>query len=257
MLNKQSIAELRDLLFSEKLATNDIEALKNDSRKGVQQLLNRYNRKQKEQAQLEEKHNLMQTFERALYQSGCRNIAGIDEAGRGPLAGPVVAAAVILPKNNPLIGLDDSKSLNAEKRNRFAEMIKKEAVSYSIAVVDNQVIDEINIFQATQKAMGYAIQKLNTSPDHILIDAVELDGLPCPASSIVKGDARSISIAAASVLAKVTRDAIMAELHREVPVFDFLTNKGYPTRQHMETLREQGASVHHRKTFAPVKNSIS
>lgn len=257
MLSKLSIADLSDLLFSGKLDEDGIEALKDDPRKGARQLFERYERHQTEQAQLKEKHTQMQSFERALYQSGCQYIAGIDEAGRGPLAGPVVAAAVILPQNNALIGLDDSKLLNAEKRNIFAAKIKKEAISYGLSIVNNQVIDQINIYQATKNAMFHAIRKLRISPDHVLIDAVELNGLSCPSSSLIKGDARSISIAAASVLAKVTRDAIMADLHKETPGYDFLTNKGYPTKQHLEALRKHGVSVFHRRSFAPVKNSIS
>src|SRR5699024_2073485 len=193
----------------------------------------------------------MQYFERMLRQSGYHYIAGIDEAGRGPLAGPVVAAAVILPSDIQLIGLNDSKLLNVEKRNMFYSEIQKKAISYGISVINNAVIDDINIFEATKAAMHQAVTKLTVTPDYVLVDAVELSGLVSPSKAIVKGDQRSISIAAASILAKVTRDRIMAQLHEEIPAYDFLTNKGYATKTHMEALKKRGATAYHRKSFAP------
>lgn len=259
-MKKQSIAVLRDLIFTGKLTQTEIEALKNDSRKGVQLLLKQYEQKQKQQEQLERNHIQLQSFETYLHHSGKNYIAGIDEAGRGPLAGPVVAAAVILPNNNQLIGLNDSKLLTEKKRNQFAARIKEEAISYGISVVNNAEIDRINVSEATKSAMLHSVRKLSVTPDHLLIDAVELserEGIPCPANAIINGDERSISIAAASILAKVTRDAIMEELHTEAPAYDFRANKGYPTKQHLEMLRKHGASTYHRRSFAPVRNSIS
>jgi len=256
-VEKKSIAELRDLILSEKLTDEEIHTLKADKRKGVQKLLQRHERIRKKQLQLNEKYVEMQYFEHKLNRSGFDNIAGIDEAGRGPLAGPVVAAAVILPKNIQLIGLNDSKLLSEETRHIFYAKIKEEAISYGISIVNNETIDEINIFEATKTAMRHAVNKLAVRPDHVLVDAVELNGLPCPANAIIKGDQRSISIAAASILAKVTRDRIMAKLHDESPEYDFLTNKGYATKHHLETLKKKGATMHHRKTFAPVRDYLS
>lgn len=257
MMEKKSIAVLRDLIFAGKLTEEETAALKGDSRKGVQKLLRRHGQIREHQEQLEKKYIEMQCFERELYQSGCDHIAGIDEAGRGPLAGPVVAAAVILPKDIQIIGLNDSKLLNEEKRNMFYDKIKKEAISYGISIVGNEVIDDINIYEATKTAMHHAIGKLSPVPDHVLIDAVELSGLPCPANAIIKGDGRSISIAAASILAKVTRDRVMAELHEASPEYDFLTNKGYGTKHHLEMLKTRGATIHHRRSFSPVRDSLS
>lgn len=255
-MKKQTIAMLRDLILTGKLTEDEIAGLENDSRKGVQKLLRSYRQMQKQQKHLKEKYEKMLYFERELYQGGCEYIAGIDEAGRGPLAGPVVAAAVILPRDSHLEGLNDSKLLTEAQRNMFFEKIKEVAICYSIAIIDSDVIDDINIYEATKSAMRQAIHTLDVSPDHVLVDAVELDGLTHPTSAIIKGDSRSISIAAASVLAKVTRDGIMAELHAETPEYDFLSNKGYGTKHHLQTLREKGATIHHRKTFAPVRDCL-
>lgn len=247
---------LRDDIFSERISENELNVLKKDSRKGVQKLIQQYEKKRKQQELLKEKYVEMQYFERSLRESGSKNIAGIDEAGRGPLAGPVVAAAVILPEDSQLIGLNDSKLINEEKRNMFYDKIKKEAISYGISIVSNDVIDEINIYEATKTAMCQSVDKLTIMPDHVLVDAVELDRLQCPSSAIIKGDQRSISIAAASILAKVTRDYIMAQLHDEIPEYDFITNKGYATKHHLETLKKIGVTMHHRKTFAPVRTCL-
>lgn len=256
IMKKQSIAMLRNLIFDDSLTDKELHELQSDNRKGVQMLLHRLEQKKKYQKQLEEKYIEMQYFERKLYQSGYNYIAGIDEAGRGPLAGPVVAAAVILPEDVQLIGLDDSKLLNEEKRNMFFDKIKEEAISYGISIVDNEMIDDINIYEATKTAMRRAVDQLSTKLDYVLIDAMELGDLSCPEKAIIKGDQRSISIAAASVLAKVTRDRIMAKLHEETPEYDFLTNKGYGTKHHIEALRKKGATIHHRKSFAPVRDHL-
>ncbi|SFB20590.1 RNase HII [Lentibacillus halodurans] len=176
---------------------------------------------------------------------------------RGPLAGPVVAAAVILPREFKLLGLNDSKQLNEETRNEYFTIIKNEAVSYGISMIDNQKIDQVNIYEATKLAMYNAIWQLNPAPDHILIDAVSLDQLSCTSESITKGDQESISIAAASILAKVTRDNLMKEIHKDYPAYGFASNMGYGTKQHLDTLTEQGVSPYHRKSFSPVHKAVS
>ena len=175
-------------------------------------------------------------YEKELYKEGYELIAGTDEAGRGPLCGPVVAAAVILPKNYKLEGLNDSKQLSEKKRDKYFEIIKKDAISYGIGIVDAKTIDEINIYEASRKAMLEAISKLDVTPDFVLTDA-----MPLPmdnSKAIIHGDALSLSIAAASVLAKVTRDEIMYELDKKYPEYGFKSHKGYPTKKHLENIKK-------------------
>lgn len=253
LMEKQSIAVIKKLIKDGELSEEVISQLKMDERKGVQSLLKRYEKQMMKEKLLEENFFRMTEYERIAYSKECKYIAGIDEAGRGPLAGPVVAAAVILPEDFRLLGLNDSKQLNEQTRDRFCAIIKEKSVSYGISIIDNKKIDEINIFEATKLAMREAFDKLIPVPDHLLIDAVHLKQLPCTSESIIKGDARSISIAAASILAKVTRDNIMKALHKEFPDYDFASNMGYGTKHHMEKLQEVGASPYHRKSFAPVR----
>ena len=185
-----------------------------------------------------------------------RNIAGVDEAGRGPLVGSVVAAAVILDEENPIEGLNDSKKLSAKKREKLAVEIKLQAKSWSIATIGPEIIDEINILQASLLAMKKAIEGLVITPDFALIDGNKLPDLDCKAEAIVKGDARVRAIAAASILAKVERDQQMLELHNEYPQYEFDRHKGYPTKVHMALLEEFGPCPEHRKTFGPVKRLL-
>lgn len=190
-------------------------------------------------------------YEKELYEKGYNLIAGTDEAGRGPLCGPVVASAVILPKNYHLEGLNDSKKLSKKKRDIYYEIIKKDALSYGIAIIDAKVIDEINIYEASKKAMMEAIEKLDIKPDYILTDA-----MPLPmdnSKSIIHGDALSLTIAAASVLAKVTRDSIMEELDKKYPEYGFKDHKGYPTKKHLENIKKYGILDNYRMTYKPVK----
>lgn len=190
-------------------------------------------------------------YEKDLYKKGIELIAGTDEAGRGPLYGPVVAAAVILPKNYKLEGLNDSKQLSEKKRDKYFEIIKKDAISYGIGIVDAKTIDEINIYEASRKAMLEAISKLSPAPEYVLSDAMPL---PIDNSlAIIHGDALSLSIAAASVLAKVTRDKIMYDLDKEHPEYGFKDNKGYPTKKHLENLKKYGILENYRLTYKPVK----
>ncbi len=191
----------------------------------------------------------MKQYEEELYAGGIRYIAGIDEVGRGPLAGPVVAAAVILPSDFDILGVDDSKKLSEKKREELYTLITKYAVSYSIGIIDNFTIDEINILEATKLAMKQAVEKLETKPEYILIDALTLKGIDVPQRGIIKGDSLSVSIAAASIVAKVTRDRLMTEFHRQYPQYAFDQNKGYGTKIHYEGIHCHGLCSLHRRSF--------
>lgn len=190
-------------------------------------------------------------YERELYKKGLHYIGGVDEVGRGPLIGSVVAACVVLPEDFKLEGLTDSKKLSEKKRNEFYEVIKKEAIAIGIGIVDEKVIDEINIYEATKIAMKEAIKNTHISLDHVLIDAMPLD-IDVDTTSIIKGDAKSISIAAASVIAKVTRDKMMYELDKKYPMYDLAHNKGYGTKKHIEAIKKYGITKYHRVTFKKV-----
>ncbi len=194
----------------------------------------------------------LSVFEIEAYKHGYNLIAGIDEAGRGPLAGPVVASAVILPKGICIPSIDDSKKLSAKKREQLFGVILKEAVGIGIGIVDEKIIDEINILQAAIMAMKIAVEKLSIMPGFILSDAVSLADLNIPQKAIVKGDSKSISIAAASIIAKVTRDRLMHEYHKKYPNYNFHSNKGYGTAEHLEMLRKHGPCEIHRRTFKGV-----
>ena len=195
-------------------------------------------------------------YERNLINEGYELIAGVDEVGRGPLVGPVVAAAVILPKNYRLEGLTDSKKLSEEKRNYFCEIIKKDAISYGIGVIDNEKIDEVNIYEATKLAMIDAINKLDKKPDYVLTDAMKLD-LDIPTLPIIKGDLKSLTISAASVIAKVYRDNLMYELDKKYPYYNFKNNKGYPTKDHLKAIEKHGIIKEHRRSYGPVNKVVN
>lgn len=189
----------------------------------------------------------LKEYERKYESAGL--VCGIDEAGRGPLAGPVVAGAVILPKDCSILYINDSKKLSGKKREELYEVIRKEALAAGIGMVSPQRIDEINILQATYEAMRQAIQKLSLTPDILLNDAVTIPQISIPQVPIIKGDAKSISIGAASILAKVTRDRLMVEYDKLMPEYGFAKNKGYGTKEHMEAIRVYGPSPIHRRTF--------
>lgn len=195
-------------------------------------------------------------FERMSLESGYTCIAGLDEAGRGPLAGPVVAAAVVLPNGLLIPGLTDSKQVPEQLREELFEAIRAQAVCYGVGIADEQTIDQVNILQATIIAMERALQALNPQPDYLLLDAISLSRVPLPQRPLIKGDCRSHSIAAASILAKVTRDRMMLELHKKYPHYNFQKHKGYGTREHLLLLREHGPCDAHRKTFNPVAQML-
>lgn len=256
-MEKKTIAHVKELFEQNKLTENEIELLKKDNRKGVQQLIKSYERKQSKRRKLEKDFLRMNYYENEAYEKGYKLIAGIDEAGRGPLAGPVVAAAVILPRDFELLGLTDSKLLNEEKRNEFYDIIIDQSISYGITIINNEEIDKINILEATKKAMYSSVEKLSETPDYILIDAVELEDFVIDSKAIIKGDLNSITIAAASVLAKVTRDRLMREIHDLYPVYEFDSNMGYGTKKHLEMLNLHGSTPYHRKSFGPVRNHMN
>jgi ribonuclease HII len=201
------------------------------------------------------------SFERELWARGMRLVAGVDEAGRGPLAGPVVAAAVILPAHwaesgceKTLRKLNDSKLLTATQREEFfAILTAHPEIKFGIAIVDAETIDRINILQATHRAMNDALAQLSPAPEHALVDGLRVKSLRFPQTPLVKGDARSYSIAAASVLAKVTRDRLMREFDRQFPAYGFAGHKGYGTAAHLAAIAAHGPCAIHRKTFAPIK----
>ena len=195
-------------------------------------------------------------YEKELWNKNINLGGGIDEVGRGPLIGPVVAACVILPKDFVLEGLTDSKKLSEKKREKFYDVIMDKAIAVGIGQASEKVIDEINIYEATKVAMKEAVQNCKIKPEHILVDAMPLS-LDVPTTSIIKGDAKSITIAAASVIAKVTRDRMLVELDKEYPMYDLKHNKGYGTKKHIEALREYGITKYHRLSFAPVKENSS
>lgn len=190
-------------------------------------------------------------YERELREKGVTLIAGVDEVGRGPLVGPVVAACVILPEKFSLEGLTDSKKLSEKKREEFYDKIKEQALGIGVGIISEKRIDEINIYQATKEAMMEAIRSCPIVPEHILIDAMPLE-IDIPTTSIIKGDLKSITISAASVIAKVTRDRMMMELDQKYPMYDFIHNKGYPTKKHLDAIEKYGIIAEHRKSYGPV-----
>lgn len=195
-------------------------------------------------------------YERKLYEQGYELICGCDEAGRGPLVGPVVAGAVILPKNYHLEGLTDSKKLSEKKREVYFEQIKEDAIAYGIGIVDAKTIDEINIYEASRLAMKKAMENMKVKPEYVLTDAMPINDYSVPVEAIIHGDGLSITIAAASVLAKVTRDHIMYELDQKYPQYEFKKHKGYPTKRHLELLRLYGPTEDYRFTYRPVHDLI-
>ena len=224
-----------------------------DGRAGVQAAISKRKRELQKQVDEDLRLEKMLAYEKELYTQGIQLIAGVDEVGRGPLAGPVVAAAVILPKACKIPGLNDSKKIPKSKHKEIYEAVLQNAVAIGIGVKDNQVIDQVNIYEATKLAMMEAIGQLDPQPQHLLIDAMKLD-LPISQTSIIKGDANSLSIAAASIVAKVTRDQMMEEFDKEYPGYDFAKNAGYGTANHLAGLDQLGVTPIHRRSFEPVKS---
>ena len=252
-----TIKEIKELLATVKELDNPLFLeFEKDPRSGVQKEINK--RKKAIQAELDEDLRLetMLSYEKELYKQGLTLIAGVDEVGRGPLAGPVVAAAVILPKKCKIKGLNDSKKIPKKKHLEIYHAVQDQALAIGIGIMNNQVIDQVNIYEATKLAMKEAISQLSPQPDHLLIDAMKLD-LPISQTAIIKGDANSLSIAAASIVAKVTRDELMKEYDQQYPGYDFTTNAGYGTAKHLEGLEKLGVTPIHRTSFEPVKTLVS
>ena len=249
-----TIKEIKEQLANiQRLDDPLLTELEQDSRSGVIQAIAK--RKREIQKRLDEDERLegMLAYEKECYARGLELIAGVDEVGRGPLAGPVVAAAVILPKACKIPGLNDSKKIPKSKHKEIYEAVLQNAIAIGIGIKDNHVIDQVNIYEATKLAMMEAIGQLEPQPQHLLIDAMKLD-LPIPQTSIIKGDANSLSIAAASIVAKVTRDQMMEEFDREYPGYDFAQNAGYGTAKHLAGLDKLGVTPIHRRSFEPVKS---
>lgn len=234
-----------------------MEALERDERKAVQKLMAAWNRKRALHETMLEDHAQKKQFDDSFKKHADWKVAGIDEAGRGPLAGPVVTAAVILPEECPtLLGLDDSKKLSKAKRDYFADEIKRVAISYAVHIQPPEEIDRMNIYQATKQSMASSASALDPAPSIILADAMQID-IGIPYESIIKGDAKSLAIAAASILAKTGRDAIMDAYAEEYPEYGFTKHSGYGTKIHLEALRLHGPTPIHRRTFEPIKGMLA
>lgn len=245
----RSIAEVKDILSQTKFEDLQmfIAEFSSDERAGVKALVNKAQKQIVDYEKEVERTYKLQEFERKY--SDRNYICGIDEVGRGPLAGPVVAGAVILPKDCDILYINDSKKLSEAKRNELYEIIMEKAICAKTALVGPNVIDDINILQATYEAMRKAIASLNPQPDLLLNDAVNIPGVTIPQVGIIKGDAKSISIGAASIIAKVTRDAMMVEYDKLYPEYDFASNKGYGSAKHIAAIQKYGPCPIHRMTF--------
>lgn len=247
-----SAKEIADMLSKPDTDSEFLTALRSDKRKNIQRILNHYDKEQIEKKRL---HNLYK-YEYEFAAKGIENIAGVDEAGRGPLAGPVIAAAVILPIGCYIPKLNDSKKLSAAAREKIYEQILQQAIAVSRSLIDEKTIDRINIYQASMNAMYNAIYSLSIKPQQVLIDATPLNALDIPHLSIIKGDAKSASIAAASIVAKVERDRLMDEYDKQYPQYGFSSHKGYGTQQHVDALKKYGPCTLHRRSFEPVKSMV-
>ena len=233
-----------------------MDELAQDARAGVKNALARWQRQYEKKKVVIEQHNAKEVFDRSFAPYEGAKVAGVDEAGRGPLAGPVVTAAVILPQEAPeLLGLDDSKQISKVERERLAKEIRNVAIAYSIHIQSADQIDALNIYAATRVSMERAVKGLEIAPDFVIADAMALQ-IDYPTKSIIKGDAQSLAIAAASILAKTTRDALMDELHKEFPMYNFAKNAGYGTAEHVQALQVYGPCEHHRATFEPGKSML-
>ena len=249
-----TIKEIKEQLANiQRLDDPLLTELEQDSRSGVIQAIAKRKREIQKRIDEDERLEGMLAYEKECYARGMELIAGVDEVGRGPLAGPVVAAAVILPKACKIPGLNDSKKIPKSKHKEIYEAVLQNAIAIGIGARDNQVIDQVNIYEATKLAMMEAIGQLEPQPQHLLIDAMKLD-LPISQTSIIKGDANSLSIAAASIVAKVTRDQMMEEFDKEYPGYDFAQNAGYGTAKHLAGLDKLGVTPIHRRSFEPVKS---
>ena len=251
VLSKMSVSQIQ--LFLEKngpeIDAEIKQALSLDTRVGVRKLYSRVCRRWALDNQEKVRLEKMKLYEREAWEKGFKLVAGVDEVGRGPLAGPVLAAAVILPQEVSINGINDSKKLSPAKRDILFEEVKKQAVCWSVGIATVAEIDRLNILQASLLAMQRAVYSLNNSPEYVLVDAVQIPEVSLPQLPIIKGDGKSISIAAASIVAKVTRDRMMERFDREYPQYGFAGHKGYGTPGHLKALKVNGISPLHRRSF--------
>ena len=247
------ISEVKELLAGEPTA-EQLATLKDDERSGVQKLVAAYYKRLEKAALEKERFAKMLTYEKEYYAQGVRYVAGVDEAGRGPLAGPLVIAAVILPQDVFISGLNDSKQISAVKRDKLYDEIIAKAVAIEVNIVSVSNIDKYNIYSATQRGMAEVLEHLPVRPQVALIDAMPVQVKDMETVPIVHGDALSVSIAAASIIAKVTRDRIMERLDEKFPAYGFANNKGYGSGAHMQAIAEFGATKWHRRSYEPVKS---
>lgn len=251
-LSNYTIKQVEALFAEQKITEEFLTLCHNDGRKAIGTLVRRYERQQQERQRVAELYN----YERQFWAKGCEFVAGVDEAGRGPLAGPVSVAAVILPHDLYLPKINDSKKLSAKVRDELYDEIMDKALAVKTALVDAKTIDRVNIYQATINGMYESIFGLAQEPQAVLIDAVKLDNLPMVSESIIKGDAKSASIAAASIIAKVNRDRLMDEYDKQYPEYGFAQHKGYGTAQHIEALKKYGPCPIHRLSFEPIRSMV-
>jgi ribonuclease HII len=231
-------------------------ALRADSRPGALQILEAVARRRSDNRSEGQRLRRLLQYESALWDAGVRHVAGVDEAGMSPLAGPVAAAAVVFAPGFRLSGVDDSKKLDPKRRARLAAEIKQHAVAWAVGFAEVEEIDGINIYWAGLLAMRRAVEALTVAPEHVLLDARRLKELSVPQQRIIHGDAKSLTIAAASILAKTERDRRMEELDAAYPGYGFAKHKGYPVREHVQALKERGATPVHRRSFAPVREAL-
>jgi ribonuclease HII len=257
-LARLSIAELRArFLDGDRALPEELEALlEGDGRAGAREVLRLVRKRRQENRAEGQRLRHLLRYERELWERGVAYVAGVDEAGMAPLAGPVVAGACILPRDYRPRGIDDSKQLDRRERERLAEDIRCNAVAWAVARAEVEEIDRINIYRAGLLALTRAVQALRIAPEHVLVDARKLPELRLPQTPIVHGDALSLTIAAASIIAKTTRDALMADLDVAHPGYGFARHKGYPTAEHFDALARLGACPLHRRSFAPVREAL-
>lgn len=252
---KRTIKEIREWLQTEPTEA-EVVALRTDSRKGVQRLIAQYERLQEKKHRAQEAFAHRLVIERRLWQAGNKYVAGIDEVGRGPLAGPVIAAAVILPHDFNLVAVNDSKQLSAPLREHLYGQILSQAVAVAVGTASNELIDRINIYEATRVAMKEAVDHLAVTPSHLIVDAMQVP-VALPQERLIKGDAKSASVAAASIVAKVFRDRLMQFYDELYPGYGFGQNAGYGTKEHLAGLDCQGVTPIHRRTFSPVAKRLN
>ena len=248
-----TISEIREILLGSP-SEEFLAELELDQRVAVKKLLQAYHKRVDKAALERERFHKMLSYERQYYDEGAKLIAGVDEAGRGPLAGPLVIAAVVMPQEFFISGLNDSKQISASKRDKLYDEILQKALSVSVNIVSISNIDELNIYRATQQGMAEVLLHLDKQPDVALIDAMPVEAGDIKTVSLVHGDALSASIAAASIIAKVTRDRIMEKLDTLYPAYKFANNKGYGSKDHMQAIDQDGVTEWHRRSYEPVKS---